>query len=126
MIIEIPLCFRHSKPAGKNRCGEVFCAGFAVASGNCDHIQLERLPVIGGELLVRLQGVLCANEREILWHVSFPIGINDRTGCASYCRSFYEIVSIEIFAPQRDEQFAALNRARIRADLIDDNSSVAG
>ena len=39
MIIEVPLCFRHSKPAGKDRRGEVFRAGFAVASGDCGYTQ---------------------------------------------------------------------------------------
>ena len=37
VIIEISLCFRHSKPAGKNRSSEILGAGLAVASGNRDH-----------------------------------------------------------------------------------------
>ena len=38
MIIKISLCFRDSKPASENRRGEILRAGFAVASGYCDHI----------------------------------------------------------------------------------------
>ena len=63
MIIEVPLCFRHSKPAGKDRRGESFCAGFAVASGNCDHAALSA--VIAASCWLCLQCVFCANEREI-------------------------------------------------------------
>ena len=77
-------------------------------------------------MLVRHQRVFYTNEREILRHLSFPIGIDDRASRAGRCDGFYEIVPVEIFAAQCDEQFAALNCARIRADLVDQSGFVAG
>ena len=117
VIVEISFRFRDSKSAGEHRCSKIFRARLAVASGDRDHLQRERFSVIGREILVRLQRVACANKREILRNFPVPIRVNDRASRTACCDGFDEIVSIEIFTAQRDEQFAGLNRSRIGADL---------
>src|SRR5207244_13523243 len=82
--------------------------------------------VVRRELLVRLQSVLRLDQGEIIGNFSVPSGLNDCPSCATFCGGFNEIASIEIFTAQCDEQFAGLKRARISADLLNDNHTVYG
>ena len=61
MIVEISLCFCYLKTAGENGRGKIFRACLAIASSNRDYLKRQRLPVVGSELLVRLQGIFDAN-----------------------------------------------------------------
>ena len=57
MIVEISFCFCDVKTAGENCRCKIFRACLAIASSNRDYLKRQRVPVVGSELLVRLQGI---------------------------------------------------------------------
>ncbi len=66
VIVEIAFGFGDPKSSREHRRGEIFRARFAVASGDREDFQRERLPVIGCERLVGLQRIGRAKKREIV------------------------------------------------------------
>jgi len=103
VIVKVPFCLRDSKTAGEDRRGKVFRTGLAVASSYRDDFERERPPVVGGKLLVSLQSIFRANERESLWKFTLPIELHDRPGRTRFSDGFNEIVPVEIFAAQSDK-----------------------
>src|SRR5437868_1698465 len=126
MIVEIALGFGDAKFPRENGRGEILGARLAVASGDREYFQRERLPVICGNLLIRVQRIGRSDERKISWNMSSPVAINECTRGARFGDGFDEIVCIEVFSMQRQEQFTGLNRARIGADFTDQYGSVTG
>ena len=103
MIVEIAFRLGDAKLSRQNRRGEIFRARLPVASSDGDYFQPERPTVIGSNLLVGVQRLARPNEHEIFRNIPVPVLINEGTSRARFCSGFDEIVSIEIFASQRDE-----------------------
>src|SRR4029450_7253231 len=103
VIVKVPFCFCDLKTAGKDRRGKIFRTCLAVATSYRDDFERKRPPVVGGKLLVRLQSIFRANERESLWKFTLPIELYNRPGRARFCDGFDEIVPVEVFAAQSDK-----------------------
>jgi hypothetical protein len=103
VIVKVPFCFCDPKTAGKNGRSEIFRTGFAVASSYRNDFERQGPPVVGGKLLIGLQSIFRANEREGVWKFSLPIGLHDRPSRTGFCDGFNEIVPVEIFAAQSNK-----------------------
>ncbi len=103
MIVEIAFGFGNSKTAAEDRRDKIFRAGLAVASRDRDYLERQRFSIFGGELLIRLQGIFRADEREVLWDFSVPSKIDNRSHCAGSRGRFNKLVAIKIFAAQCHE-----------------------
>src|SRR4029450_3518485 len=98
VIVKVPFCFCDPKTAGQNGRSKIFSTGFAVASSYGNDFERQGPPVVGGKLLVGMQSIFRANEREGVWKFPLPIELHDCPSCTRFCDGFNEIGPVEIFA----------------------------
>ncbi len=108
VIVEVALSFGDAKFSTEDRSGKILRARLAVASGDRQDFERKRFPVVRGQVLIGLPECLLTRITVNL-SGTFPVQvtIDNRAGGAGFDGVFNEFVSIEIFAAQGDEQFAA-------------------
>ena len=111
MIVKVGFRFGHVKTPSENGRGKIFRARFAIAPGDRQDTKRQRFPVVRGQVLVGLQSVFDANDRDALRSFPAPPKIDNHAGGAGFVGGCDEFVSIEIFAAQSDKQFASLQGA---------------
>ena len=58
VVVEVTLCCNYLVSGGKDCVNEFLCGGFSVGSGKSDYRNLELKPVVLGQLLQSLEGVV--------------------------------------------------------------------
>jgi hypothetical protein len=65
VIVEVPFGLGDPKSSREHRSGEILRAGLAVAAGDCEDFQRERLSVVGCQRLIGLQRIARTQNYEI-------------------------------------------------------------
>ncbi len=66
VIVEVAFRPGHMKTPPENGRGKIFRARFSIAPGDRQNAKRERFPIVRGEVLVGLQSVFDANDRDAL------------------------------------------------------------
>ena len=119
VIVEIAFCFRDAVGATENRGGKIFGRGLAIAAGDAEDLQRQSFSIFGSQVLVSGERVVAAKNGKLLRQPGRNFLCHDRACSAGFCHLFEKVVCVEIFTAQSNEQFARLDRARIRADALD-------
>ena len=116
VIVEIAARHQARTESREDRADQLLRRRLAVASHHADERDRERVSPMLGEAAQRDQRVVDPVDRDAFRHGQGPITDDQSCGSGSF-REIEEVVRVEPIAPQRHEQVAFPDRARVRRNL---------